>query len=80
MCIRDSINGCFHVVIQPKGISQKSGTPIQKCEFDLRECTGDKIIELSEKDLAQSKKDTPSPADTVDQDLPLCVSQTLFQH
>jgi len=74
------INGCFHVVIQPKGISQKSGTPIQKCEFDLRECTGDKIIELSEKDLAQSKKDTPSPADTVDQDLPLCVSQTLFQH
>lgn len=57
------VNGCFHVVIQPRGFSEKTRTAIQKCEFDLRQCTGPKIIELSQKELEDSKKACPSPAD-----------------
>lgn len=70
------INGCFHLVVQPKGTSQKTGTPIQKCEFDIRECTGDKIIKMSEPELKQSKVDKPSPTgDTVNREIPLSTIQ-----
>jgi len=56
------INGCFHVSIQPKGILKKNGNPIQKSDFDLRQCTGKKIKELSEAELKESKNKNPSPA------------------
>lgn len=56
------INGCFHVVIQPKGISSKTKMPIESCDFDLRQCTGKKIVEMSEEKLKESKKKRPSPA------------------
>jgi hypothetical protein len=55
------INGCFHVTIQPKGICRKTQMPIEKHDFDLRDCTGPKIVELSEAALKQSREDTPSP-------------------
>jgi hypothetical protein len=65
------INGCFHVVIQPKGVLPKTKTPIQKCDFDLRQCTGPKIIELSKAELAKSKLEKPSPTgDKFEPDLP----------
>jgi hypothetical protein len=65
------INGCFHVVIQPQGLSEKTKAPIRKCDFDLRECTGDKIVELSQQELARSKRERPSPTgDTMEPDLP----------
>ena len=57
------INGCFHISIQPKGLSRKTKMPIQKCDFDFRDCAGDKIVELPPKELAASKASTPSPTD-----------------
>lgn len=59
------INGCFHVCIQPKGILEKTKTHVGKCEFDLRGCTGPKIIELSEKELRESQEKEPSPTGNV---------------
>ena len=55
------INGCFHVAIQPQGVVERTGLPIRKCEFDLRRCSGEKIIELSEAELAESTEKDPSP-------------------
>lgn len=55
------INGCFHVYIQPKGLHPKNNSPIKRCDFDLRSCSGEMIPKLSEKDLKESKKDKPSP-------------------
>jgi len=55
------INGCFHVFIQPKGLNPKNNSPIQKCDFDLRSCSGEMIEKLSPKKLEESKKKTPSP-------------------
>jgi hypothetical protein len=65
------INGCFHVVIQPKGVSAKTKMPIRKCDFDLRGCIGKKVVQLSKQELARSKENTPSPAgDSFERDLP----------
>lgn len=55
------INGCFHVGIQPKGRLPKTNAPIRKCEFDLRECAGDMIAELSKVELEKSRAQKPSP-------------------
>ncbi len=55
------LNGCFHVSIQPKGINPTTKITIQKRDFDLRSCTGKKIVELSKPKLAESKKRAPSP-------------------
>lgn len=55
------INGCFHVVIQPAGMIAKKNIPIRGHDFDLRECAGEKITQLGEVELKQSKKDHPSP-------------------
>ncbi len=55
------INGCFHVVIQPKGILEKTGVPVDKMEFDLRQCSGEMITIMNDEQLAASKKDRPSP-------------------
>jgi len=59
------INGCFHVSIQPKGINSETKIPIQKRDFDLRSCTGKKIVELSKPKLAKSKKRAPSPTGNI---------------
>jgi len=56
-----SINGCFHVFIQPSGLSAKTKTAIKKHDFDLRDCTGKKITELSERELKDSRQQKPSP-------------------
>ncbi len=55
------INGCFHIMIQPKGVNMKTKTTIHKRDFDLRSCTGRKIKQLSEKKKEASIKKTPSP-------------------
>ena len=54
-------HGCFHVMIQPKGILPKTGLPVEQAEFDLRQCEGPMISKLSEEELARSKKKNPSP-------------------
>jgi len=55
------INGCFHVIIQPPGVIKNTGEPIKVNNFDLRECEGEKITEMTEAELKKSKKDRPSP-------------------
>lgn len=56
------INGCFHVYIQPEGLQRKNNSPVQRCDFDLRSCSGKMIKKLSEKALKKSKKEEPSPS------------------
>lgn len=55
------INGCFHVVIQPKGMNKRNNSPIEKNDFDLRSCEGKMITKMSEEELVKSKIETPSP-------------------
>lgn len=72
------INGCFHVFIQPSGLCTKTKAPIAKHDFDLRECTGKKIIELKEAELEKSKKKTPSPSgDKFKMSLPASLTKKL---
>jgi hypothetical protein len=59
------INGCFHVIIQPRGVLEKTNSPIQKLDFDLRRCSGEKIIELTPAEIDRSKKTHPSPTGSV---------------
>lgn len=56
------INGCFHVAIQPKGVSAKNNSPIKRCDFDLRGCEGEEIKVLSKKEKKRSEKKEPSPS------------------
>ncbi len=68
------INGCFHVMIQPKGLSKKTNEPIKSAEFDLRQCTGPMIVKLSEEELVESRAATPSPTgDKFERPLPTSV-------
>jgi hypothetical protein len=55
------INGCFHVVIQPQGSLPKTNSPITRADFDLRQCVGEKIPKLDQKELAESRDRKPSP-------------------
>lgn len=55
------LNGCFHVQIQPSGVLQKTNSPIAKMEFDLRQCKGEKIVELTPEEMKESKAKRPSP-------------------
>ena len=57
------INGCFHIYIQPKGVNLKTGSIIEKLDFDLRSCEGEMITQLSEAELKESKLATPSPTE-----------------
>jgi len=54
-------NGCFHVVIQPKGLIKKTNLPAQPHDFDLRSCTGKKIQTLTEEERAEDVRQRPSP-------------------
>ena len=56
------INGCFHVVIQPKGVVEKTKQPIRQKEFDIRGCKGPKIPKLTEEQKEKSEKKNPSPS------------------
>jgi hypothetical protein len=64
------INGCFHVNIQPKGKLPKTGAPIRSHDFDLRSCTGEKIVELTKPELKKSRAEKPSPSDRPERRLP----------
>lgn len=55
------INGCFHVEIQPPGVTPKDQTPIKTAEFDLRGCTGIEIPVLTEAEQEKSQREKPSP-------------------
>ncbi len=73
------INGCFHVTIQPAGLAKKTKEAIRACDFDLRECTGPKIVELSEPELKKSKREQPSPTgDTFGDRMPSSISNRSF--
>lgn len=68
------INGCFHVAIQPRGVVERTGLPINVHEFDLRRCSGEKITELSKEELAESIEEGPSPTGNIlISDVPNCV-------
>lgn len=54
-------NGCFHVNIQPKGVVEKTGKPIEAHEFDIRGCSGEQIPVLTPPEKAQSEQRQPSP-------------------
>lgn len=56
------INGCFHVIIQPKGRLKKTNCAIDRNDFDLRSCEGDKIPKMTEEETEKSKKTRPSPS------------------
>lgn len=75
------INGCFHVVIQPKGKSPKTHNHIRRHDFDLRECTGKMIVQLSQADLKRSQQEKPSPSggDVLSRDLPVSVTGSHFR-
>jgi hypothetical protein len=63
VCFVRHINGCFHVGIQPPGVLAKTQSPIRKCEFDLRECAGEKIPVLTPEEKKRSEEQNPSPTD-----------------
>ena len=56
------INGCFHIIIQPKGLNPKNNSPVRKNDFDIRSCKGEMIEKLTPKKLDETKKETPSPS------------------
>ncbi len=65
------INGCSHIFIQPAGLCEKTKKPFAKNDFDIRECEGEVIAQLSEPELAQSKREKPSPSgDDFDRQMP----------
>lgn len=65
------MNGCFHVFIQPAGVVTKTNTPINKMDFDLRQCTGEKIAEMKASELTLSRTARPSPINvTLATDMP----------
>jgi hypothetical protein len=64
------INGCFHVMIQPAGLSN-AREAINELDIDMRDCMGEKIVELSLEDLDESLKNKPSPTnDSFQEKLP----------
>lgn len=54
------LDGCLHVEIKPAGILE-SGDTIGAQEFDIRRVKGKSIKSLSDKELKESIKKTPSP-------------------
>ena len=55
------INGCFHIGIQPTGKSQKTNEAIDRYDFDLRQCIGEKIPRLTSEEKKKSTVQNPSP-------------------
>lgn len=54
-------NGCFHVEIQPYGALPKTNSPVVAREFDIRGCVGEQIPVLTEAEVKESERRTPSP-------------------
>ena len=54
------VNGCFHVEIQPPGLTAK-GAPIMSHDFDCRQCAGEMIPVLTKGERADSVAERPSP-------------------
>jgi hypothetical protein len=54
-------HGCFHVMIQPSGVLDKTKCPIKSRDFALTGCSGNKIPKLSpdEKKIEEIKKPSP---------------------
>lgn len=63
------INGCFHVEIQPRGVSSK-GVPINSNDFDLRGCAGKAIRVMTKEEQEKSERETPSPTERPQRRLP----------
>lgn len=61
------INGCFHVIIQPSGRVAKTNAVVQRADFDLRICEGEKIPKLTPEEKRESERKSPSPINDVPQ-------------
>ncbi len=58
------IHGCLHIIIQPPGLVKATGLPYKPTDFDIRECVGEKIPELSPAAHTESLVTRPSPCDS----------------
>jgi len=55
------LNGCVHAEIKPKGTLKNTGETIEPVEFDIRRLKIPGVKILTDKELKQSTKKTPSP-------------------
>lgn len=55
------INGCIHVGIKPKGLIKSTGSSVTTHDFDIRRVSGPMIKQMSEEQIEESVKKTPSP-------------------
>jgi hypothetical protein len=62
--IRLHINGCVHVSLQSTVILDDTGTVPLSVDFDIRRLSGEKINNLTEEELEESKLARPSPVST----------------
>jgi hypothetical protein len=72
------INGCFHVMIQPKGTLNKTGSPVKRADFDLRLCDGEAIKKLSAEERKKSEQRNPSPTGDSFEDIPMSEGKVFF--
>lgn len=56
------INGCVHIIVQPKGRLAETGDTIKQHEFDIRRLVGDAIKALTEDEYQKDIVKRPSPA------------------
>lgn len=57
------ISGCVHVDVQPNGRLEKTGAPIEVCNFDIRRLKGDAIKPMTESERTADQTEKPSPAE-----------------
>jgi hypothetical protein len=56
------INGCVHIDVQPAGVIEKTGVPVDCCDFDIRRLDGPAIRRMTAEEKAKDEKEHPSPA------------------
>jgi hypothetical protein len=59
--LRLHINGCVHVSLQSTQILKETGTVPLSVDFDIRRLSGEKIDNMTDEELEESKINTPSP-------------------
>ena len=59
--LRLHINGCVHVSLQSTQILKETGTVPLSVDFDIRRLSGEKIDNMTEEELEESKIKNPSP-------------------
>jgi len=59
--LRLHINGCVHVSLQSTQILKETGTVPLSVDFDIRRLSGEKIDDITEEELEESRLKNPSP-------------------